>query len=124
MQAFVRGGDRSRWRYVETCLQDMPSAEGHGADPSSGVWPARPSTAKVFMSTPEDMAFVLTSTTVRCHQGWTHEAKPRSSRNDSMTQNVVLAVYISAAARTPVYFAMTGAAAISVLSSRWPFAAA
>lgn len=35
-----------------------------------------------------------------------------------MTQNVVLAVYTSAAASTPVYLAMTGAAARSVIASR------
>src|SRR4029077_300871 len=50
--------------------------------------------------------------------GWTHDAKPRSRRSDSMTQNAVLAVKTSAAARTPVYFAITGAAAASVHASR------
>src|SRR5437016_4964002 len=34
-----------------------------------------------------------------------------------MTQNVVLAVNTSAAARTPVYFSMTGAAAAAVVAS-------
>src|SRR5260221_8300353 len=57
---------------------------------------------------------------VRAH-GCTHEAKPRSRRSDSMTQNVVLAVKTSAAAITPVYFAITGAAAASVHASRYPF---
>src|SRR6266550_5991503 len=50
--------------------------------------------------------------------GWTHDAKPRSRRRDSMTQNVVLAVKTSAAASTPVYFLITGAAAASVHASR------
>src|SRR2546430_10038381 len=53
----------------------------------------------------------------RAH-GCTHEAKPRSRRSDSMTQKVVLAVKTSAAASTPVYFAITGAAAASVHASR------
>ena len=35
-----------------------------------------------------------------------------------MTQNVVLSVKTSAAASTPVYFSMTGAAATAVTSSR------
>ncbi len=56
--------------------------------------------------------------------GWTYEAKPRSRRIDSMTQNVVLCVKTSAAASTPVYFAMTGAAAASVHASKRPFTAA
>src|SRR3979411_2948228 len=56
----------------------------------------------------------------RAH-GWTHDAKPRSRRRDSMTQNVVLAVKTSAAASTPVYFLITGAAAPSVPASRYPF---
>src|SRR5467141_3444705 len=55
----------------------------------------------------------------RAH-GCTHEAKPRSRRSDSMTQKVVLAVKTSAAASTPVYFAITGAAAASVHASRYP----
>src|SRR5882672_7423786 len=56
----------------------------------------------------------------RAH-GCTHEAKPRSRRSDSMTQKVVLAVKTSAAASTPVYFSITGAAAASVHASRYPF---
>jgi hypothetical protein len=41
-----------------------------------------------------------------------------------MTQNVVLAVNTSAAARTPVYFSMTGAAAAAVVVSSRPLTAA
>ncbi len=44
-------------------------------------------------------------------QGCTWIPAPSSSRIDSSTHNVVLGVNTSAAARTPVYFAMTGAAA-------------
>ena len=43
--------------------------------------------------------------------GWTCEPTPRSRRIDSKTTSVVLVVNTSAAASTPVYFAMTGAAA-------------
>src|SRR5467141_4057694 len=56
--------------------------------------------------------------------GWTHDAKPRSRRRDSMTQNVVLAVKTSAAASIPVYFSITGAAAVATHSSRPPLNAA
>src|SRR3981189_489285 len=56
--------------------------------------------------------------------GWTNEAKPRSRRIDSMTQNVVLGVKTSAAASTSRYFSITGAAAASALASRRPFTAA
>jgi hypothetical protein len=42
---------------------------------------------------------------------WTWESMPRSRRIDSRMTNVVLAVYTSAAARTPRYFLMTGPAA-------------
>jgi hypothetical protein len=40
-----------------------------------------------------------------------------------MTQNVVLAVNTSAAARTAVYFSMTGAAAAAVVAWRRPLTA-
>src|SRR5882672_6151626 len=43
--------------------------------------------------------------------GWTCDPTPRSRRIDSRTTSVVLVVNTSAAASTPVYFAMTGAAA-------------
>lgn len=46
-----------------------------------------------------------------CGHGWTTEPKPRSMRIDSRMMNVVLTVNTSAAARTPVYLLMTGAAA-------------
>jgi hypothetical protein len=52
------------------------------------------------------------------HHGWTNKPKPRSRRIDSRTQKVVLVVNTSAAASTPVYFAMTGAAAESDTASR------
>jgi hypothetical protein len=41
-----------------------------------------------------------------------------------MTQKVVLSVNTSAAASTPVYLAMTGAAAAAVVASRRPLNAA
>ena len=41
-----------------------------------------------------------------------------------MTQNAVLAVKTSAAASTPVYFSMTGAAAASLIASKYPLTAA
>lgn len=41
-----------------------------------------------------------------------------------MTWNVVLAVKTSAAARTPVYFSITGVAAAAVTASRYPLTAA
>jgi hypothetical protein len=37
---------------------------------------------------------------------------------DCITWNVVLSVNTSAAARTPVYFSIRGAAAVAVISSR------
>ena len=51
-------------------------------------------------------------------QGWICEPYPRSRRIDSRMMNALLAVKTSAAARTPVYFAMTGAAAKSLTASR------
>ena len=53
-------------------------------------------------------------------QGWTGALGPRSSRSDCMMANEVVRVKISmsAAASTPVYLAMTGAAVRSVTSSR------
>jgi hypothetical protein len=44
-------------------------------------------------------------------QGWTGPLGPRSRRNDYIMANVVVAgkISMSAAASTPVYFAMTGA---------------
>src|SRR6516165_9576059 len=53
-------------------------------------------------------------------QGCTHEPWPRSSRMDCITWNVVLSVNTSAAASTPLYFSMTGAAAVATISSRPP----
>jgi hypothetical protein len=57
---------------------------------------------------------------VRCGQGWTGALGPRSRRSDCMMANEVVRVKISmsAAASTPVYLAMTGAAVRSVTSSR------
>jgi hypothetical protein len=46
-----------------------------------------------------------------CRHGWICESNPRSRRIDSSIGNTLLAVKTSAAARTPVYFSMTGAAA-------------
>ena len=43
--------------------------------------------------------------------GYSCEPTPKSRRIDSKTTSVVLVVNTSAAASTPVYFAMTGAAA-------------
>ena len=56
----------------------------------------------------------------RCGQGWTGPLGPRSRRSDCMMANVVVVVKtsMSAAASTPVYFAMIGAAARSVTVSR------
>ena len=56
-------------------------------------------------------------------QGWTGPLGPLSRRSDCMIWNVVVLVNssISAAASTPVYLAITGAAAASVTASRWPF---
>jgi hypothetical protein len=53
-------------------------------------------------------------------QGWTGALGPRSRRRDCMMANEVVRVKISmsAAASTPVYLAMTGAAVRSVTSSR------
>ena len=53
-------------------------------------------------------------------QGWTGALGPRSRRSDCMMANEVVRVKISmsAAASTPVYLAMTGAAVRSVTSSR------
>ena len=58
---------------------------------------------------------------VRHGQGWTGPLGPRSRRSDCMMRNVVVVVNISmsAAASTPVYLAMMGAAARSVTVSRW-----
>ena len=56
--------------------------------------------------------------------GWTKEPKPRSSRIDSISQKATLGVKTSAAARTPVYAAVTGAAPASATASRYPFTAA
>ncbi len=60
---------------------------------------------------------------VRGSQGWTGPLGPLSRRSDCMMANVVVSVNAStsAAARTPVYLAMTGAAARSVTVSRWAF---
>ena len=57
----------------------------------------------------------------RCGQGWTGPLGPRSSRSDCVMRNVVVVVKtsMSAAASTPVYLAMTGAAARSVTVLRW-----
>ena len=57
----------------------------------------------------------------RSRQSCTGPLCPRSSRHDCMIWNVVVRVNssMSAAASTPVYFAMTGAAARSVTVSRW-----
>ena len=65
-------------------------------------------------------------TLVRCGQGWTGPLGPRSRRIDCMIANVVVQVKISMSAppSTPVYFAMTGAAACSVTASRWALTAA
>ena len=52
------------------------------------------------------------------HQGCTWLPTPRSRRIDSINQNVVCSVNTSAAASTPVYFSMTGAAAVLETSSR------
>src|ERR1700733_12769777 len=59
-------------------------------------------------------------------QGWTGPLGPRSRRIDCMIANVVVLVKISMSAppSTPVYFAMTGAAACSVTASRWALTAA
>ena len=48
---------------------------------------------------------------MRCSQGWTGPLGPRSRCNDYMMANVVVAgkISMSAAASTPVYFAMTAA---------------
>ena len=56
-------------------------------------------------------------------QGWTGPLGPRSRRRDCMIWKVVVRVKasMSAAASTPVYLAMTGAAARSVTASRWAF---
>ena len=56
----------------------------------------------------------------RSAQGWTGPLGPRSRRSDCMMANVVVVVKtsMSAAASTPVYLAMTGAAAFSVTASR------
>lgn len=51
-------------------------------------------------------------------QGCTWLPTPRSSRIDSISQNVVCSVNTSAAPSTPVYFSMTGAAAMFATSSR------
>src|SRR3984893_10272603 len=59
-----------------------------------------------------------------CVQARTGIPTPRSSRIDSRTHNAVEAVKTSAAARTPVYFCITGAAAASATASRYPFIAA
>src|SRR5258708_26451328 len=58
---------------------------------------------------------------VRCGQGWTGPLGPESRRSDCMIANVVVLVKtsMSAAASTPVYLAMMGAAARSVTVSRW-----
>jgi hypothetical protein len=58
-----------------------------------------------------------------CGQGWTGPLGPESRRRDCMMANVVVVVKISmsAAASTPVYLAMMGAAARSVTVSRWAF---
>ena len=58
----------------------------------------------------------------RCDHGWTGPLGPLSRRSDCMMANVVVVVNssMSAAASTPVYLAMTGAAARSVTVSRWP----
>src|SRR5271165_3693839 len=58
---------------------------------------------------------------VRSVQGWTGPLGPRSRRSDCMMANVVVVVKtsMSAAASTPAYFAMMGAAARSVTVSRW-----
>jgi len=63
---------------------------------------------------------------VRSGQGWTGPLGPRSRRIDCMIANVVVQVKISMSAppRTPLYFAMTGAAARSVTASRWALTAA
>src|SRR6185437_6435702 len=55
-------------------------------------------------------------------QGWTGPLGPRSRRSDCMIWKVVVRVKtsMSAAASTPVYLAMMGAAARSVTASRWP----
>src|SRR6266487_6174343 len=60
---------------------------------------------------------------VGCGQGWTGPLGPESRRRDCMMANVVVVVKISisAAASTPVYLAMMGAAARSVTVSRWAF---
>src|SRR6266699_4449012 len=59
---------------------------------------------------------------VRGGQGGTGPLGPESRRSDCMMANVVVVVVkisMSAAASTPVYLAMTGAAARSVTVSRW-----
>src|SRR5262249_54039997 len=61
---------------------------------------------------------------MRLLQGCTHEPWPRSSRMDCITWNVVLSVKTSAAASRPVYFSITGAAAVAAISSRPPLSAA
>src|SRR3989442_15878130 len=58
------------------------------------------------------------------HQGCTHDPWPRSRRIDCITWNAVLSVKTSAAASTPVYFSITGAAAVRAISSRPPLNAA
>ena len=57
---------------------------------------------------------------MRAVQGWTGPLGPRSRRSDCMMANVVVVVKtsMSAAASTPVYLAMMGAAARSVTASR------
>ena len=50
--------------------------------------------------------------------GCTKSAAPRSRRIDCITWNAVLAVNTSAAAKTPVYFSITGTAAVSATASR------
>src|SRR3954451_3493292 len=52
----------------------------------------------------------------RLAHGCTWEPYPRSRRIDSITQKVVLSVNTSAAASTPVYFSLLGAAATTATS--------
>jgi hypothetical protein len=72
-----------------TCLVHHPASDRLAPTPGAGA--------------PEDDA--------DAGHGWTCEPTPRSRRIDSRTTSVVLVVNTSAAASTPVYFAMTGAAA-------------
>src|SRR6266852_5819032 len=95
-----RGG--RRLRLPRQCANRMPARE-QLAHEMSALFPCRARHEHAFRN--------------RAH-GWTHDAKPRSRRSDSMTQKVVLAVKTSAAASTPVYFLITGAAAASVHASR------